>query len=466
MLSPKIKPGNERWLWPVLAAVLFSLALPINSPPGPGHGGDQTAVYLRAVGVGPIEINAPSEDMTVVNLEPLTNEFMKRFGFTSPVPIGEIPLPYVDFLFEYPPLPALEFTLDAAVASGVPVPPPSRALPPYQLRFFVLPLTALVCVSVGLALEFGLNYLYVIALITAALNVLVLVETTEPVFRLYYTHSIVCAFLYPMTLYEARKLADKLSRSGSFWMVVLSPTMLFFSTRNWDLMAAVPFLAGLNRVLEGDRRSGIALATVSVSAKPVTLVPLGMMVLATTKGTVIKRVGAAGGVVTASLLPYSLIPAISFKGFEAFLWWFSHWYCELGIWQLFRLMDPELSVQAAKAMSTCAEIGLSGLVAWRVVGARKITEERLVAAVMSSEAFFLSMSWIFPPQMMIYLVTLRPVLREGSTRTVFTLADMLNSSIVILIGFPPEGFLAGEIRNFLVLFVGARVLGYLRGNSG
>ncbi len=466
MLPPKIRPGDERWLWPVLAAVLFSLALPINSPPGPGRGGDQTVVYLRAVGVGPVKINAPSEEMTVVNLEPLTHGFMERFGFTSPVPIGEIPLPYADFLFEYPPLPALEFILDAAVASGVPTPPPSRTLPPYELRFFVLPLTALVCVSVGLALEFGLNYLYGIALIAAALNVLVLAETAEPVFRLYYTHSTVCAFLYPMALYETRKLADRVGRRGSFWMVVLSPTMLFFSTRNWDLMAVVPFLAGLNRILKGDRRSGIALAAVSVSAKPVTLVPLGIAALATAKGTLIKRVGAAGGVVTASLLPYSLIPAVSFKGFEAFLWWLSHWYCELGIWQFFRLMDPGLSVRAAKAMSTCAEIGLSGLVAWRVLSTGKITEERLVAAVMSSEAFFLSMSWIFPPQMMIYLVTLRPVLREESTRTVFTLADGLNSSIAILVGFPPAGFLVGEIRNFLVLFVGARVLGYLRGNGG
>ncbi len=460
-MKPPAFLKEEKVVWPVVAAVLFSLALPVTAPPGPGRGGDQAVVYLRAVGVGPVKINAPFAGMKVVNLEPLSRRTLERLGFANPVPVGRVPVPYKDVLFEYPPLPALEFLFDAGLASGVPVPPPSRTLPPYLLRILVLPSMALICACVGLALELRKRSLYVPALAAAAGNVSVLALGAEPVFRLYYAHATVCAFLFPAMLYQSRKLAEKLGRSGTFWLIVLSPTVILLATRNWDLMAVVPFLAGLNRIIDGDRRKGLLTAAISVSAKPVTLVPLGILALASSRGTLVRRLSVAGGVTAASVSPYVVIPAVSTQGFEAFLWWLSHWYCELGVWQM---LAPEVGVKIAKTMSGTAVLGLTGLVAWRAMKAEP-TAENLVASAMASESFFLSLSWIFPPQMMLYILPLRSVVKEveDGAGPLLTLADALNAAIVVLVAMPQLGFAMGMMRDFLILAVGARVVGYVKG---
>ncbi|WP_088335791.1 hypothetical protein [Methanopyrus sp. KOL6] len=426
-MAPDVGPVK----WPVLACVAFLAAVTVhvpflNLPPG-----DAVHVYLRSSGIDPLVYNTP---------EGLIPIYYQRYNGI---------VPYRDYIFEYPPIPAATFTLSMIAALIL------KSVHPVNqkaLTILLLPLLGAIYLSFLYWIILRNKNLSILTLVATSIYIILIIVFGLPLYKFYFTFVLFCAIAHATLMYQFWRLVRTLGKEESLLLMLLSPTVITYSTANWDLFSAAFMTKGVREILSG-RVKGLHWFALAV---PVKLIPIFPTVALTV--TLLKRkelITEGPKVITLAILPYMLIPIISWKGFSRFIKFHSNWYCEYGIWTLL-FKDLDLI-----KISYLASVAVTYLVIVIILKKRHFVYDSLdcllkVTYIMVAAPFVFS--YIFAPQMLInilpFIIPLYPRLAP--------LVDTLNFPVAFTLKFddlhnlnpfsaPSLTYFLSQSRNVLLL---------------
>ncbi len=262
--------------------------------------------------------------------------------------------------------------------------------------------------------------LSILTLVTTSIYIILIIVFGSPLYKFYFTFVLFCAIAHATLMYQFWRLVHTLGKEESLLLMLLSPTVTTYSTANWDLFSAAFMTKGVREILSG-RVKGLHWFALAV---PVKLIPIFPTVALTV--TLLKRkelITEGPKVITLAILPYMLIPIISWKGFLRFIKFHSNWYCECGIWTL---LFKDLNLIK---ISYLASVAVTYLVIVIMLKKRHFVYDnpnyllKVTYIIIAAPFVF---SYIFTPQMLINILPFATPLHPRLT----PLVDTLNFPIV------------------------------------
>lgn len=307
----------------------------------------------------------------------------------------ECPVPYVDYKFEYPPLVGLLWY--ASTCTG------------FKLARIFAP-------SAGFK-----EYLNLAARIH------------------YYVNAAVAAACFALLLVYLRKLGTSWSRLVVY---ALLPSILMYSTYNWDLVAVFFAVAGLYEYFKKRYLASGVLMGLSVSAKLLTAgLALWLFIeLYLAEGKSRRNLAYySAGLLVILLVFFGGLALYSWRGLLAFYEHHANWYCENCIYMLF---VKDIWSESHRV----SFIGFLALTWLFMLEARtKSSRAELAGYVIPATYSTVVLNYVFSPQMILLLAPPSLVYLSSTLLKIYVAADILNALIMVLF------FKDSEVRALLGL---------------
>jgi len=327
-------------------------------------------------------------------------------------------VPYRDYFFEYPPLVAALFYVALMLSSVV----PKIGFAPWS--FASVPLIAFVAygyVSVYLVRR---RYLSKQFLVTVPLVALVTQTFAPHQVAFFLTMSLVLVVLLGVAQTSALRLAEHLGtkRFGTVW-AVLSPSLLYFTVYNFDIILVAFLLLGLEYYVVHRRENlGLLLMGASVAAKLLPLLGVALLVIASSRSLhdFVRRALYAISIPVASLALAVAVAGLSIINAVTYL---SNFMCENCLWlPITKSYADPLSRKLFIATYVTSTLLLLYIVLRHL---RRPTDRDVVKLVMLGVFPATIFNYIFPPQFVSSLVPTALVLEERLL-PLFVVADIIN----------------------------------------
>jgi len=266
-----------------------------------------------------------------------------------------IPIPYVHYLFEYPPVIAYLFMISTNIASKIPT------------NFTVMRL------FYPHAIPMLINYLI---------------------------HAIVLLIAGLICIRELILLAKKLGKEPetTCLLFITMPSFILFSTHNWDLLATAFMLYGLRKYLDNNITKALLSIGLAAATKIIPGVALIPILLEELKTRNTKRILQTITIPTATVLT-TLTPFLIMnpQGLVETWEYLTGYYAENSwlVW-FFHFRDPKL--KTTSLILTLLTYAITTIILARKSSKLK-REERIITGTTLYMGFFLAFSYIYTPQM-------------------------------------------------------------------
>jgi hypothetical protein len=186
------------------------------------------------------------------------------------------------------------------------------------------------------------------------------------------------------------------------WVWAASPALLVYGALNWDLVAILPFVAGLWLWAAGRERTAVGVLSLAVWTKLFPVLALGVLLLVSLRGPrrrTLELLGIFAAVTLAVNLPFALL------GWPRWTWFFEYnsiREIEPSLYLLFGA-DPRRSVGAANAIGAVAVLGGAAALAIVELRTRRLDALRAVSALMCLS--FLA-NKVYSPQYWLWVIAL------------------------------------------------------------
>ncbi|MEM4486872.1 MAG: hypothetical protein QW116_06555 [Zestosphaera sp.] len=295
------------------------------------------------------------------------------------------PIPYVDYMFEYPPLVGFLWYVTT-------------------------------CTSFTIANGFA--------------------TTTSDFFSLassinYVMQASILAGSAVLTLHTLRKLASYGGRSaGRALLFLVLPSTILYMTYNWDLIASCLAAAALYAFLRGKRTTSGMLLGLSVSSKLLTgglLIPLTSHLLREARGgsSGVKQLHAfLAAFAVGGLTPFMAVYFLSREGLMGFITHHASWYCENCV---YALVVPDIFSPVHRCMYAVLGPTLLALVAF--LSYRRPRD--MFKQAFTSVGGVVVLNYVFTPQMILMVTPFALMALDGLLLHAYVAADVVNSLLIV-----------------------------------